>query len=267
MIFAYIWDMKPRLIHLFLTLALLLGSVAAFGQGKVYTRKVRLGDFPTRTVKVVAEGNSFLALALREEVAVHWRISPYEFCTQAEYDALRSSNNYYFLSLAREGGIAYLILTKGGRDDEKESLKKPFEVVRMPIAAADDPSGQELIFLGAFLDIIQAFVEEAMVSDKTAYGGLSAVNGASLKDRKVYLDPDAVDQALPRAESGTVVGLAIAPLQIDFNSVCYKMLISADTHELLYYKKIRYKGPRDARFTDAEIKSFERRGAILSSGN
>ena len=58
--------MKPRLIHLFLTLALLLGSVAAFAQGKVYTRKVRLGDFPTRTVKVVAEGNSFLALALRE---------------------------------------------------------------------------------------------------------------------------------------------------------------------------------------------------------
>ena len=228
MIFAYIWDMKPRLIHLFLTLALLLGSVAASGQGKVYTRKVRLGDFPTRTIKVVAEGNSFLALALREEVAVHWRISPYEFCTQAEYDALRSSNNYYFLSLAREGGIAFLILTKGGRDDEKESLKKPFEVVRMPIAAADYPSGQELIFLGAFLDI---------------------------------------NQALPLAENGTVVGLAIAPLQIDFNSVCYKMLISADTHELLYYKKIRYKGPRDARFTDAEIKSFERRGAILSSGN
>ena len=255
--------MSTRVSHLFLIPALLLCGVAAFAQGKVYTRKVRLGDFPTRTTKVVLGGNSFLELALREEIAAHWRISPYEFCSPDEYTALRTSNNYYFLTLAREEGIAYLILTKGGRDDEKESLKKPFEVVRMPIASIDDPSGRELVFMGAFLDIIQAFVEEAMVSDKTAYGGLSAVNDAKITGRRIRLDPDAADEAYPRREAGVLLGITIAPVQITFRSVCYKMLISADTHELFYFDKGRYKGPNDALFTDAEAKRFERRGGTV----
>ena len=70
-------------------------------------------------------GDSILELALREEVTVHWRISPFEFCSPEEYGQLRSSNNYYFLTLAQEEGIAYLILSKGGKEDETESLRKP----------------------------------------------------------------------------------------------------------------------------------------------
>ena len=255
--------MERRLKHLFLALLLLLCGLTASGQGKVYTRKVRLEDFPTRTTKVVLEGNSFLEMALREEIAVHWRISPYEFCSQEEYARLRISNNYYFLSLAREEGIAFLILAKGGKEDEKESLKKPVEVVRIPIASVDDPSGRELMFMGAFLDILQGFVEEAMVSDKTAYLGLSAVNADKLTGKKIYLDPDTADEIYPLREKNALLGIIIAPGQISFRSACYKMLISADTHELFYFEKTRYKGPNDARFTDAETKRFDRRGAIL----
>ena len=232
--------MKRRLQHLFLTLVLLLCGTAAFAQGKVYTRKARLEDFPIRTTKVVLAGNSCMELAL-----------------------LRSSNNYYFLTLAQQEGIAYLILTKGGREDETESLRKPFEVVRIPIASVDDPSGRELLFMGAFLDILQAFVEEAIVSDKTAYAGLAAVNNGKLTGKRVYLDPDAADEAFARQERNALVGITIAPVQITFRSVCYKMLVSADTHELFYFDKGRYKGPNDARFTDAEAKRFDRRGAIL----
>jgi len=256
--------MKPRLPHLFLTLVLLLAGASAFGQGKVYTRKVRLEDFPTRTTKVVLGGSTFLDLALREEITVHWRISPYEFCTPEEYARLRSSNNYYFLVLAQEDGIAYLILSKGGREDEKESMRKPFEVVRMPVASIDDPSGRELIYMGAFLDIIQTFVEEAMVSDKTAYGGLAAVNGSKLAGRRIHLDPGQADAVYNEGTSQDLLGITIAPVRINFRSVCYRMLISADTHELFYYEKTRYKGPGDARFTDAERKRFERRGGTVA---
>ncbi len=255
--------MKPRLNHLFLTLFLLLCSLSAFAQGKVYTRKARLEDFPTRTTKVVLSGDSILELALREEVTVHWRISPFEFCSPEEYGQLRSSNNYYFLTLAQEEGIAYLILSKGGKEDETESLRKPFEVVRMPIASLYDPSGRELIYMGAFLDILQSFVEEAMVSDKTAYTGLSAANGTKLTGRRICLDPDTADELYPTGEAGVLIGLSIAPVQISFRSVCYKMLIAADTHELFYFEKSRYKGPNDARFTDADVKRFERRGGTV----
>ena len=255
--------MKARLLHLFLIAALLLSSPAAFGQGKIYTRKVRLEDFPTRTTKIVFSGNSILELTLREEVAVHWRISPYEFCSPEEYESLRTSNNYYFLTLAHEEGIAFLILTKGGRDDEKESLKKPFEVVRIPIANYQEPGGQELVLMGAFLDILQAFVEEAMISDRTAYGGLSG--SGRLRGKTVYLDPDRADEAYLNQEPDALIGVAIAPSQITFSSVCYKMLIAADTNELVYFDKVKYKGPRDARFTDAETKRFERNGAVVIS--
>ena len=258
--------MKARLPLLFLSAFLLLGSLSAAGQGKVYSRKVRLGDFPTRTTKIVLAGSSILELALREEIAVHWRISPYEFCTQEEYARLRTSNNLYFLRLAQEDGIAFLILAKGGKDDEKESLRKPFEVVRMPIASSGAPSGRELVLMGAFLDIIQAFVEEAMISDRTAYLGLAAVNVAPLRGKRIILDPDEADRVYLAPEPDTLVAVTIAPEEIGFNSFCYKMLISADTHELYHYARARYKGPRDARFSEAEIQRFTRRGAAVGSG-
>ncbi|MBQ9659831.1 MAG: hypothetical protein IJV37_01010 [Bacteroidales bacterium] len=259
--------MKSRLLHLFLSAALLLAAAAAYGQGKIYTRKVRLEDFPTRTTKIVIEGNSFLELALREEIAIHWRISPYEFCSRDEYDRLRSSNNFYFLNLAQEEGLAYLILTKGGRDGEKESLKKPFEVVRMPIACFDDPSGRELVFMGAFLDIIQNFVEAAMISDKVAYGGLSAANGIKLRGKTIYLNPERADEAYLNGEADALLAVCIAPARISFDTVCYKMLISADTHELYYFVKDRFQGPKDALFSASELNHFVRRGGtVISTG-
>ena len=255
--------MKSRLLHLFVAAVLLACTLPASGQGKIYTRKLRLADFPTKTTQIVLEGNSFLDLALREEIAVHWRISPYEFCSQEEYGRLASSSDYYFLTLAQEEGLAYLILSKGGKEGEKDQLKQAFEVVRMPIASVDDPTGRELVFMGAFLGIIQHFVEQAMISDKTAYGGLSAGNDTKLKGKTVWLDPDRADEVYQEGTPDALLGITIAPVQISFNTVCYKMLISADTHELFYYERAKYKGPADGRFTDAEAKRFERRGATV----
>ena len=255
--------MKIRLRHLFLTAFLLLAALPAPGQGKVYTRKVRLGDFPTRTIKVVLAGNPFLELTLREAVAIHWRISPYEFCTPEEYAGLKDSNALYFLLPGREDGLDWLILAKGGRPDEKESLRKPFEVVRLPIASADEPSGRELVLMGAFLDIIQNFVEEAMISDRTAYGGLSESTGGRLRGKKVLLDPDAADAAVLAQEADALAGVVIAPGDPEAGNSCYKMLISADTHELLFFEKCRYRTPDDARFTEGDVRRFERHEATV----
>lgn len=255
--------MRIRLIHLFLTLLLLAAALPASGQGKMYTRKMRLADFPTKTTKIVLEGNSFLELALREEIAVHWRISPFEFCDSEEYGRIRNASSYYFLTLAQEEGLAFLILNKGGDPEEKDQLKKPFEVVRMPIASVDNPTGRELVFMGAFLDIIQRFTEEAMVSDKVAYIGLDSANSIHLRGRTVYLDPDAADEAYLRKEAGALLAITIAPEEPGPKTVCYKMLVSTDTHELFLFDKSQYKSPRDASFTEADIKRFERRGATV----
>ena len=255
--------MKRRLTHLFLSLLLLAATLPVCGQGKIYTRKMRLADFPTKTTKIVLAGHSFLELTLREEIAAHWRISPFEFCDLEEYNRLKGSSSYYFLTLAKEEGLAYLILEKGGKKDDTDQLKRPFEVVRMPIASVDNPTGRELVFMGAFIDIIQRFTEEAMTSDKVAYGGLESANRQHLRGRTVYIDPDKGDEAYLRAEPGALLTITIAPEEIGPRTVCYKMLIAADTHELLSFERSRYNDPNDGRFTDAEARRFSRRGATV----
>lgn len=255
--------MKALMTKLFLCLALLSAGVSAYGQ-KMYTRKAKLEDFPTRTLKVVAGGSSLLELCVREEIASRWRVSPFEFCTQEEYGKLREDNSYYFLQLGTVEGIAFLILTKGGRDDESDNLKKPFEVVRVPIASTGDPSGRELLYMGAFIDIVQAFTVEAMISDQAAYSGLKWYNSRKLTGKRVHVNGDDADSVYQAGTEGAVVGIVIAPTAISFDSYCYKMLISADTHELYYFRKTKYKGSRDAVFTKAEIRQFEQRNGIIS---
>ena len=254
--------MKALLQRFFLFLVLSSACLPAQAQ-QMYTRKARLADFPTRTLKVVAGGNSFLELSLKEEISSRWRVSPFEFCTVGEYESLKEDNGYYFLHLGTEEGIAFLILSKGGKEDESDNLKKPFEVVRIPIASIGDPSGRELMYMGAFIDIVQAFAEEAMISDQAAYSGLSWYNSRKLTGMRVHVNSEDVDTIFQEGTPGAVVGIVIAPTAISFRSYCYKMLISAETHELYYYGRTKYKGSKDALFSKAEIRQFERRNGII----
>ncbi len=253
-----------------LTLAALVLLLSVFcpdasGQGRQYTRKARLEDFPTRTTKVVIGGMSFLDLAFREEISIRWRISPYEFCTPDDYEALKSDSAFYFLRIASDRGVAFLILTKGGREDDADNLRKPFEVIRIPIASVGDPSGKELMFMGAFIDIMQAFVEDAMVSDNAAYSGLKWYNSRKLNGKSIYVnDVDAVDSLYLAGERDALLGITVAPTAISSGSRCYKMLVSADSHELYYYSSRRYGGSKDTEFTDKEIRQFNKRNGAVA---
>lgn len=257
--------MKKFTTHLIILTLALLCSICAYGQGKLYTKKARLEDFPTKTTKVVIEGTSFLGAALREEISTRWRISPYEFCNSSQYESLRDDNSLYFLNMAEDEGIAFLILSKGGKEDEVDNLKKPFEVIRMPIASIGDPTGKELMFMGAFIDIMQAFVEDAMLSDKAAYAGLKWYNTRKFNGKSIYVNnSEAIDSLYLEGAPEALLGITIAPTVISSKSKCYKMLVSADTHELYYFKSKRFTGSRDTEFTESEIKQFNRRNGDSS---
>ena len=73
-----------KFLKILTALLLLSISADALAQGRLYTRKAKLEDFPTRTTKVVTSSGSLLDLAFKEEVATRWRISPFEFCTPEE---------------------------------------------------------------------------------------------------------------------------------------------------------------------------------------
>lgn len=255
--------MKQSLIKFFAVLLFSAICLNAASQAKIYTRKERLAHFNTSTTKIIIGGGSFMDTVFKEEVNTNWRISPYEYCTQEEYLRDKNSSDFYFLSLTRSEGIVFLTLTKGGKENETDDLKKPFEVVSMPVASYDDPTGQELVYLGAYLDIIQRFVEDSMQSDKIGYTGLKYYNAKSYKGKRIILNPEEVSTCYADRTPDTLLGISISPGSVSFKTYSYKMLISADTHELMYFNKTKYTGPKDAGFSEKEIKSIDSRYGII----
>ena len=152
----------------------------AGAQAQINTKKIQIADFSQKITKVVLTGNDFYDLALRDEIAAGWRLSPYEFCTKDEFDALKGNDNYYFLITAdgkfkKEDapGITFLTLVKGGKGSE-DGISRMLEVASLPIASAENPSGREFTFMPAFIDIIQNYTEASMNKDFNGYLGLGS---------------------------------------------------------------------------------------------
>ena len=253
--------------RILIVLISVLLPVLSYGQAQINTKKVKIGDFTRKITKVVLTGNEFFDISLQEEIADRWRVSPYEFCTLEEFQSLKGSHDYYFLLVTngqfrKESGpsIQFLTLVKGGKGAE-QGIDDMLEVVSLPIASARYPSGREIVFLPAFLDIIQTYATDSMENDYNAYGGLrnynKNINRSQDKDivfseddlnknisdlaKEMYLDGRTfivseaeADEYLQANEENTLVSYVVAPYEPVPGSVCYKMLIDTQNHRLYY---------------------------------
>lgn len=247
-------------------------SLICSAQAQINTKKVKISDFTEKVTKIVLNGNPFYDGAFQEEVSSRWRISPYEFCTLEEFERLKTDDNYYFMLLTDgkfkkevEPGIRFLSLVKGG-SDAKEGIDKMIEIVTIPFAASDMPTGRELVFLPAILDIIQDYTLESMEKDIYTIGGISSYTSNisktgnknivfaeedlsdaitesvrnSLFDSKIYVtDADNADTFMEENSPETLVSFTVAPTEPEPGSFCYKMLIGADDHKIYYFRKHR----------------------------
>lgn len=252
---------------LIILITALIMPLMAGAQAQITTKKVKIEDFTQKVTKVVLNGNPFYDTSFKNEVAARWRISPYEFCTLEEFEGLKGNDSYYFLILTQgqfrketAPGLQFISLVKGGKGADK-GIGDMLEVVSLPFASAEYPSGRELIFLPAFLDIIQNHTLEAMENDFNAYGGLSNTaqklgkagnidiviseddlnslvsEGMTDSEGMIITDEDDADSYMLDEVSGTLVSYVVAPSEPVKGSFCYKMLIDAQTHELYYYRK------------------------------
>ena len=266
----------------------LLTALDAAGQAQVYTRKEKLKDFTAKTTKVVLSGEEFLDEALKESVASTWTLSPYEFCTNEEFQKLKTSDNFYFLIVAssrqkkeEEPGLDMLTLVKGGEGASK-SIDGMLEVVSFPFRAARFPSGREFTLLPAFLHIIQDPVSTLADTEMKAYSNLSAKDTKKLNTKRIYFweedlskqvgshvresldediiieeDDEDVDKVFDAGEVNTVVSYVVAPdVPVD-GSVCYKMLIGSDTLELYYFKKHKITSKNGKGFLASDLKAIK----------
>ncbi|MBQ7811389.1 MAG: hypothetical protein IJ394_02395 [Bacteroidales bacterium] len=266
-----------------------LMPVAAGAQAQINTKKIKIADFPEKVTKVVLTGNDFFDLALQEDVAARWRVSPYEFCTLDEFETLKTDANYYFLLTAktrfkRENapGLHFMTLIKGGPEAEK-GIGEMLEVVSMPIASAEDPSGREFAFLQAFLDIIQSHTVQSVESDVVGYAGLAhhtdnirncagkrivfAKGDISSQitediidrhyDKDIHvLDEEDADKFIVNVVPNTLVSIVVAPADAPVGSYCYKMLIDSETHTLFYFRRHKITRKDGVGFLAEDIKKI-----------
>lgn len=248
----------------------MLFPIIAGAQAQITTKKIKIADFPEKITKIVLTGNDFYDLALRDEIAAGWTLSPYEFCTLEEFNSLKYNDEYYFLITAdgkfkkeNEPGLTFLTLIKGGKG-ASEGINKMLEVVSLPIASAENPSGREFVFMPAFIDIIQDYTIAAMNNDINGYTGLisstedlkgtqnmefvfAECDLAADVDRPfrdlnfdsdmLLSDEDEVDSIMEKGTSNKIVSLIIVPDETPNGSYCYKMLIHPESHKLYYFRK------------------------------
>ena len=263
-------------------LACLAATVCA-AQGKIVTRKHRISDFTSKVTRVVLSGNELFDLRFQEEISRRWRISPYEFCSRAEYEASKKNTDYYFLipvngQLKTESapGVAFLSLEKGGEENSNDPAKASLTILNFPYASASFPSGREFVFLPAIIDIIQDYTLQAMTSDVAGYTGLGGYAQRLRKnwDKDIYLsedditeplepgcglesyDEDEVDEAFAEGREDLLVGYVVAPSDPENGSWCYKMVFSADTHELYYFDRHKIGTRSPAAFLPRDVKQL-----------
>lgn len=271
-----------------LAIAGLLLTTDALGQAQITTRREKLKDFTSKTTKVVLTGDEFLDEALKESVASTWTVSPYEFCTNEEFQGIKTNDNFYFLMVVKgqfrresEPGIDLLTLVKGGEGAEK-SISDMFEVVNFPLRPTEDPSGREFVLLPAFLKIIQDHTLSLTDTEMKAYSSLGAKDSKKLRIKRIFFwsedfapqvdeqtkrsldedilikeDEDEVDEIFSEGTFNTVVSYVVAPSEPVNGSICYKMLIGSDNHELYYFKKHKITAKSGKGFLSSDIKSIK----------
>lgn len=251
------------------TFAIIL-SLTAFGQAQIDTKKVKISDFTQKITKVVLTGNMLHDAALKREVAARWSISPYEFCTLADFDELKSDSNYYFLLTAagqfkkeKEPGIVFMSLVKGGAG-AANGIGGMLEVISFPFASSENPNGREYVFLPVILDIIQSHTAKSMENDIDGYVGLPnytmniyrsgnmtlvfsasdlsaeitpEMKSACFNETVLVLDEEDADEYLSPDRQNTLVSYVVTPADAKPGSYCYKMLFDANGSTLYYFRK------------------------------
>lgn len=252
-------------------MAAVLLPVLTWGQAQINTKKVKIGDFTQKITKVVLSGNEFIDTAFKDEVTARWRISPYEFCTLEEFNNMKNSDEYYFLIITNgqfkkdlSPTIQFMTLIKGGKGSD-QGIDGMLEIVSLPVASAQFPSGREITYIPAFLDIIQDYTLDSMEKDANAYGGLTnyTANIVRSEDMKIafskddlavsldsleegtdsfgkdmlIMEEEEVDALMAEGAVGTIVSYVVAPFEPQNGMYCYKMLIDTQNHKLYYYKR------------------------------
>lgn len=269
--------------RLFTALAALTLTITAFGQAQITTRKEKLSDFTTRTMKVVLSGNHFIDPVIREAVNNTWSLSAFEFCSLEDFNSLKNNEEYYFMLPVNvkyrpetKPGIMMLTIVKGRAT--AKTVNDMVNVVSIPVAAADIPSGREAAMIPGLVDIMQGYIAKSLNGNFSGLRTYVTPLGKSSGRRVVIakedlsetvdstfcskmakkgldiVDGEVADSLFLSGDSRTLVSYVVAPAELEKGSVCWRILIDARTHELFYFRKCTLKKEGEAGFHKGDLK-------------
>ena len=232
--------MKTALMKYFLILLLALLPAALWAQGTIYTKSARLADFPQKTTKIVLSGQELLDEVLKEEITSRWRISPYEFCNEDEFQATRTVSRYYFLHFVFDDEFTWMQLYKGGPANGNP-LRTAMDVVSVPIASSEEATMDELVFLPAFIDMVQEYLLKALVSDKVSYQGLKGILTKSKKGKFICNDEKEGRELFASGAKAKIIPIIVWGTPEGNHRRYWRMRVSTDDHLLYDYRRKRVK--------------------------
>jgi hypothetical protein len=279
--------MKKILFLLWLPVAINLSA-----QERITPTAEQIERFSRTTINVVLTGeNILLEAALRQTMDSLWKITPVKFIDKAEFDANISDANRTFLLLV--GGsfqkneeekmfvYTFLDLLMGGG----ESLDKLSEFLLLPISCDGQAIDKSLLFMEAFVDIMQRHIVSLqrnpklakqdldnmynknierligrylmLVKDDITYSVTEEEKHLQFNDRLSIIEDGDVENAINSKAKNQVVGLTLYPrVGNPKGTFCYNMLIAADTHELIYFKRHKVSKESQQGFLKEELKRF-----------
>ena len=259
----------------------------SYGQEIFGKAKNNFRNFAGKTTMVVANSTDFTDLSIVDAVKSGWKISPFEICTLSEFEKLKTDTSYYFLMRVDgkfknegEAKIEYLTLVKGG-PESKKGISKMYEIATLPLQAIGDESGEAFFFIPAYIDIIQSHIinvgseilkayvgnsfytnridnagDKKIIFDKEDLGfELDPAEADTLFRKKVTIgDESTVEKAILESAAETLVGFTISPKGNSSGSYSYKLIIDAETHDLLFFRRHKISGRLPKGFTKEDIK-------------
>ncbi len=270
-----------------LILAFAMTVFPACAQAKLETKKFRISDLCEKTMEMVLTGNPMVDAAYRGKAQDVWHISPFEFCTAAQFEQRKKSEDYYFIvitdnSFGKEtsAGIKFLSMYKGN-PKAGEGVEGLYKITSVPFCGSGWGDGRESAFLPAMLNAVQQQAlsilgREFNIGDVVRVKGSNAMGdwpgkiilaGSDLAftaDSKTLSSPggavsitdsDTVIEAMENREN-CLVGYVVAPEAPEKGSVCFTYLINPATCELHYMHRRNISPSSPAGFTKAELKGF-----------
>lgn len=272
--------------RLFIVLASLVVSVSAMAQPVLKDLRNNFKNFSAKTTMVVLSPDGIVDAAIRDAVTKGWKLSPYKFCNYNEYEKIKNDTSFFFLIKTdgrqrreAEPGIEYLTLVKGGYE-MRNSIERHPELISLPLRSLDEDHFN-VSYAPAYISIFQNYIRKIQRGVLLAFTGeMSYTDSQDGIENKTILfntsdlsfvpEPDEIkwmfrskgyvveeekiSEALDKALPNHIVSLVIAPRDIPKGGVCYKLLISTDNHELLYYKKHKLGNRNPRGFSRDDIK-------------